>query len=279
MPQIPTVMIRSIQFTKMQAAGNDYIYVYGQDFQAEDASRVAADWCDRHKGIGADGIVLINPSQIADFRMQMFNADGSEGMMCGNAARCIGRYLYSRGYAGGDIALETASGVKELHVNSYEDQIVGISVNMGAPSFSNPSQFLPEKEQDIPEDFRGHFVSMGNPHYVIFVKEVSRVRLEKIGKQLEHASCFPAAANIEFAQFIDDNLIRMRVWERGSGITLACGTGACATAVAAISYFGRGRNQTILMDGGLVRVEWQGGDVLLTGDAEEVYSGKIGIEQ
>ena len=272
-------MKRSIEFTKMQAAGNDYIYVYGQDFLAGDASGVAGEWCDRHKGIGADGIVLINPSSKADFKMEMFNADGSEGMMCGNAARCIGLYLFSRGYAeGSDIVLETASGIKQLHVNSSGDSIVGISVNMGCPSFANPSQFLPDREDVIPEEFRGSFVSMGNPHYVIFVKDIKAVHPEITGRQLEHASCFPAAANIEFAQLVDDNLIRMRVWERGSGVTLACGTGACATAVAAISRFGRNRTQTILMDGGLVQVEWQGREVILTGDACEVYDGKIVFE-
>lgn len=271
--------MRRIEFTKMQAAGNDYIYVYGQDFCAEDASRVAGEWCDRHKGIGADGIVLINPSHKADFRMQMFNADGSEGMMCGNAARCIGRYLFSRGYSdNSDINLETASGIKELHVNCSGDRIVGISVNMGCPTFVNPAQFLPDKESVIPEEYRGYFVSMGNPHYVIFVKALNEIDLERTGKMLEHASCFPAAANIEFAQFIDDNLIRMRVWERGSGITLACGTGACATAVAAMAHFGRNRSQIILMDGGFVQVDWQGKEVMLTGDAQEVYDGIMEFE-
>lgn len=268
--------MRKIEFTKMHAAGNDYIYVYGQDFHGSDASKVAGFWCDRHKGIGADGIVLINPSDKADFRMDMFNADGSQGMMCGNAARCIGSFVASRGYAKDfDITLETASGIKLLHI---DDATGNISVNMGQPSFSVPSQFRPRKEDVIPVSLRGNFVSMGNPHYVIFVEDIEAVNLEVTGMMLEHAACFPAAANIEFAQLLGDDCIRMRVWERGSGVTMACGTGACATAVAAISRFALDSEQTIIMDGGSVKVGWSGEEVTLTGDAVEVYSGTIDFE-
>ena len=268
--------MRKIEFTKMHAAGNDYIYVYGQDFHGSDASEVAGFWCDRHKGIGADGIVLINPSDKADFRMDMFNADGSQGMMCGNAARCIGSFVASRGYAKDfDITLETASGIKLLHI---DDATGNISVNMGQPSFSVPSQFRPRKEDVIPVSLRGNFVSMGNPHYVIFVEDIEAVNLEVTGMMLEHAACFPAAANIEFAQLLGDDCIRMRVWERGSGVTMACGTGACATAVAAISRFALDSEQTIIMDGGSVKVGWSGEEVTLTGDAVEVYSGTIDFE-
>lgn len=268
--------MRKIEFTKMHAAGNDYIYVYGQDFHGSDASKVAEFWCDRHKGIGADGIVLINPSHKADFKMEMFNADGSQGMMCGNAARCIGSFVASRGYAKDfDITLETASGIKLLHI---DDATGNISVNMGQPSFSVPSQFRPRKEDVIPVSLRGNFVSMGNPHYVIFVEDIEAVNLEVTGMMLEHAACFPAAANIEFAQLLGDDCIRMRVWERGSGVTMACGTGACATAVAAISRFALDSEQTIIMDGGSVKVGWSGEEVTLTGDAVEVYSGTIDFE-
>ena len=269
-------MMRTIHFTKMHAAGNDYIYVYGQNFKASDAVRQAPAWCDRHKGIGADGIVLINPSHKADFKMEMFNADGSQGMMCGNAARCVGSYVASRGYAKDfDITLETASGIKFLHI---DDATGNISVNMGHPSFSVPSQFRSRKEDVIPVSLRESFVSMGNPHYVIFVEDIKAVNLEVTGMMLEHAACFPAAANIEFAQLLGDDCIRMRVWERGSGVTMACGTGACATAVTAISRFALNREQTIIMDGGSVKVSWDGDEVLLTGDAVEVYNGKIDIE-
>ena len=271
------MMKRTIEFTKMHGAGNDYIYVYGQDFHAADASRLAGSWCDRHKGIGADGIVLINPSDKADFRMEMFNADGSQGMMCGNAARCIGRYVASRGYAkSSDITLETDSGIKLLHVDSASGCI---SVNMGRPSFADPSQFLPDMEAVIPQSLRGSFVSMGNPHYVIFVEDIDDVYPEVTGPLLEHAACFPAAANIEFAQLLGAGHIRMRVWERGSGVTMACGTGACATTVAAISRFALDPEQTIIMDGGSVKVRWDGGEVILTGDATEVFNGKIDIEE
>ena len=270
-------MARTIEFTKMHGAGNDYIYVYGQDFHAADASRLASTWCDRHKGIGADGIVLINPSDKADFRMEMFNADGSQGMMCGNAARCIGSFVASHGYAKDfDISLETASGIKLLHIDNATGDI---SVNMGRPAFADPSQFLPDMEDSIPQALHGSFVSMGNPHYVIFVEDIENVFPEVTGRLLEHAACFPAAANIEFAQLLGAGHIRMRVWERGSGVTMACGTGACATAVAAISRFALDREQTIIMDGGSVRVSWDGGDVMLTGDATEVYNGTIDIEE
>ncbi len=213
-------MVCQVDFTKMHAAGNDYIYVYGQDFDAGDAARQAPAWCDRHKGIGADGIVLIRRSRIADFKMEMFNADGSCGLMCGNAARCIGRYLFERGLSeSADISLETASGLRHIHVNGSPECVGSISVEMGRPSFSEPSQFLPELESAIPEDSRGTFVSMGNPHYVIFVEDIQAVCVEISGVKLEHASCFPSAANIEFAQVMADNRIRMRVWERGSGVT------------------------------------------------------------
>ena len=269
-------MTRTIEFTKMHAAGNDYIYVYGQDFRAADASKVAGTWCDRHKGIGADGIVLINPSDNADFRMEMFNADGSQGLMCGNAARCIGRYVATHGYARDfDITLETASGIKVLHI---DDATGSISVDMGRPSFADLSQFLPDLEDVIPQPWRGSFVSMGNPHYVIFVEDIDAITPEVTGMMLEHAACFPTASNIEFAQLLGAGHIRMRVWERGSGVTLACGTGACATAVAAISRFALGRKQTVIMDGGSVKVSWMGDEVILTGDAVEVYNGTIAYE-
>ena len=271
------MMKRTIEFTKMHGAGNDYIYVYGQDFSAADASRLAGVWCDRHKGIGADGIVLINPSDKADFRMEMFNADGSQGRMCGNAARCIGSYVASHGYAKDfDITLETASGIKLLHIDNATGSI---SVNMGRPAFADLSQFLPDKEDVIPQTLRGSFVSMGNPHYVIFVEDIDAIAPEVTGKMLEHAACFPAAANIEFAQLLGSGHIRMRVWERGSGVTMACGTGACATTVAAISRFALGHEQTIIMDGGSVKVSWAGDEVTLTGDAVEVYNGIIDIEE
>jgi len=279
LPQKLTKMRRTVDFTKMHAAGNDYIYVFGPVIRTSEVSRMAGTWCDRHKGIGADGVVLINLSDKADFRMQMFNADGSEGMMCGNAARCIGSYVYSRGYAKReDITLETASGIKRLHVNCSSDRIDTVSVNMGRPSFSVPAQFLPRREHVIPQQYRGCFVSMGNPHYVIFVEDIDSVRPEVAGRQLEHAACFPAAANIEFAQILSDDRIRVRVWERGSGVTLACGTGACATTVAAVSKLGAAARQTIIMDGGCVQVEWNGDEVILTGDAHEVYDGTIDFE-
>ncbi len=214
----------------MHGCGNDYIYVDATQYHIPDPSQAARQWSDRHKGIGSDGLVLIDRSPVAeaDFQMRIFNADGSEAMMCGNASRCIGKYLYERHLTDEtEIRLNTLSGVKvlQLHVDD-EGSVQSVTVDMLEPVLENATQFQPS--DNLPS---GTFVSMGNPHYVIFTDDVDKVEIE--GSHLEHHPAFPERCNIEFAQVLPDGTIRVRVWERGSGITMACGTGACATAVAA----------------------------------------------
>ena len=214
----------------MHGCGNDYIYVDAMRYHIPDPSQAARLWSDRHKGIGSDGLVLIDRSSVAeaDFQMRIFNADGSEAMMCGNASRCIGKYLYERHLTDEtEIRLNTLSGVKvlRLHVDD-EGSVQSVTVDMLEPVLENATQFQPS--DNLPS---GTFVSMGNPHYVIFTDDVNKVETE--GSRLENHPAFPERCNIEFAQVLSDGTIRVRVWERGSGITMACGTGACATAVAA----------------------------------------------
>lgn len=258
----------------MHGCGNDYIYVNTLLYNIDEPSKLARLWSDRHKGIGSDGLVLIGRSPIpeADFSMRIFNADGSEAMMCGNASRCIGKYLYEKGLTSQtSIRLLTLSGIKVLELRLVDKNTVeAVTVDMGEPEFEKESQFCPTKET-LP---KGIFVSMGNPHYVIFTDDVNAV--ETLGSELEHHSAFPERANIEFAEMRPDG-IRVRVWERGSGITMACGTGACATTVAAIKAEKADRKYRIIMDGGVLEVEWREADnhVYLSGPAEFVYEGEI----
>ena len=270
-------MKQKIHFTKMHGAGNDYIYVNTLLYNIDDPSELARLWSNRHKGIGSDGLVLIGSSPIpeADFSMRIFNADGSEAMMCGNACRCIGKYLYEKGLTLlTQIRLLTLSGVKLLDLHVKDGIVESVTVDMGEPVFENETQFSPVGI-DLP---RGTFVSMGNPHYVIFVDDVEHTDVANRGTRLEHHPAFPERANIEFAEMRPDG-IRVRVWERGSGITMACGTGACAVAVAA-SKTGRGGSKSrIIMDGGTLDVEWREQDnhVCLTGPAEFVFEGEINL--
>ena len=266
-------MKRMIHFKKMHGAGNDYIYVDTLLYNIEEPEKLACRWSDRHKGIGADGLVLIGRSPIpeADFTMRIFNADGSEAMMCGNASRCVGKYVYEKGLtASKEVRLLTLSGIKTIYL-SVNAGIVDVStVDMGEPVFENSKLFLPQ-ETGLRE---GTFVSMGNPHYVVFTDDVDSIEQE--GRDLEHHSAFPQRANIEFAEMRPDG-IRVRVWERGSGITMACGTGACAVAVAAVLTGRAKRRSHILMDGGLLDVEWRHQDnhVYLAGPAEFVFEGEM----
>ena len=272
-------MKQKIHFTKMHGAGNDYIYVNTLFYNIDDPSELARLWSDRHKGIGSDGLVLIGRSPIpeADFSMRIFNADGSEAMMCGNACRCIGKYLYEKELTDKtEIRLLTLSGIKVLKLKLTSTNIVEtVTVDMGEPVFDNEEQFLPLKGVGGSEG-NSLFVSMGNPHYVVFTDDVDAVEVQ--GRELEHHPAFPERANIEFAVMRPDG-IRVRVWERGSGITMACGTGACAVAVAASKTGRGGRTSRIIMDGGTLDVEWREQDnhVYLTGPAEFVYEGEIEI--
>ena len=269
-------MNKSIQFIKMHGAGNDYIFVDTSRFPIENPETLSIAWSRYHTGIGSDGLVLIGrPSTPdADFTMRIFNADGSEGLMCGNACRCIGKYVYERGMTRQrHIRLLTASGIKTLDLKVNDQGIVeSVTVDMMAPAFVDHQLFLPEGEE-LPE---GVFVSMGNPHYVIFVDDIDDVDVARVGARLEHHARFPERSNIEFAQVQLDG-IRMRVWERGSGITMACGTGACATAVAAAATGRSPRRSKVIMDGGELEIEWREDDnhVYLSGPATIAFEGTV----
>ncbi|MBP5409757.1 MAG: diaminopimelate epimerase [Prevotella sp.] len=261
-----------IPFTKMHGCGNDYIYVNTMRYDIPHPADVAKKWSDRHKGIGSDGLVLIGKSPIleADFSMRIFNADGSEAMMCGNASRCIGKYLYERGLTDKtEIRLLTLSGVKTLSLHIEDNKVTSVSVDMLEPVFEDENQFVSNRGLN-----KGVFVSMGNPHYVIFTDDVDQV--SETGSVLEQHPAFPQRCNIEFACIMEDGNIRTRVWERGSGITQACGTGACATAVAAAQTGKAGRKSNIIMDGGTLTIEWRASDnhVYMTGPAAFVFDGE-----
>lgn len=280
-------MIKTVKFTKMHGAGNDYIYVDTLLYSIPDPSAAAIKWSAPHTGIGSDGLVLIGKPSItsgADFSMRIFNADGSEAMMCGNASRCIGKYLYERKLTDKtEIKLETLSGVKTLRLHLAADGTVeSVTVDMLEPRLHVPEQYdescLGELSASF-RKFRGTFVSMGNPHFVTFVDDIDTIDIARYGSEMEHDAAFPQRCNIEFAQVMPDGTIRTRVWERGSGITMACGTGACATAVAA-QITGRAQNKsTIKMDGGTLLIEWNADDghVYMTGPAEFVFDGEIAL--
>lgn len=266
--------MNKIRFTKMHGAGNDYIYVDASKYHISNPAMTAVKWSDRHKGIGSDGLVLIDKSSVAeaDFSMRIFNADGSEALMCGNAARCIGKYLFERGMTNKtEIHLQTLSGIKTLLLKTKGDHVESVMVDMGEPMLKDAHLFV--CQPDLP---KGTFVSMGNPHYVIFTDDVDQVEYD--GEVLEYHSAFPQRSNIEFVKVVGIDQLRVRVWERGSGITMACGTGACAVAVAA-ALTGRARREThIIMDGGELCVEWRETDnhLYLSGPAEFAFEGEIG---
>jgi len=266
-------MAQKIRFTKMHGCGNDYIYVNTMEQQVPNSQEAARIWSDRHKGIGSDGLVLIGASPVpeADYSMHIYNADGSEAMMCGNASRCIGKYLYERGLTTKtEIRLLTLSGVKTLQLHVKDGIVESVTVDMLEPVLEDENLFIGSR--DI---IKGVFVSMGNPHYVIFTDDVDQVG--ETGRTLEFHPAFPQRCNIEFARIESDGGIRTRVWERGSGITQACGTGACATAVAAALTGKVGRQSTIVMDGGKLHIEWREADnhVYMTGPAAFVFDGEV----
>ena len=269
-------MNQTIHFVKMHGVGNDYIFVDTSLYPIENPEAVSIAWSRYHFGIGSDGLVLIDksPTPDADFTMRIFNADGSEGLMCGNASRCIGKYVYERGMTDKrQIRLMTASGIKTLDLTVNDDGIVErVTVDMLAPVLKDEHLFLTDGEALTD----GVFVSMGNPHYVIFVDDVNAVDVAAQGPRLEHHSRFPERCNIEFAQVREDG-IRVRVWERGSGTTMACGTGACATAAAAAITGRSGRQSRIIMDGGALNIDWREADnhVYLSGPATIAFEGTV----
>ena len=276
-------MHNRIHFTKMDGAGNDYIYVDTTRYPISDPQTASVKWSNRHTGIGSDGLVLIGKPSIlsgADFLMRIFNADGSEAKMCGNASRCIGKYLYERHLTdSSEIKLETLSGVKTLSLTLSPDRltVTGVTVDMLQPAFHQASQYDEQVGLDALREY-GHplFVSMGNPHCVVFVDDIAAIDVARVGAMGEHLPAFPERCNIEFAQLTGTDELRTRVWERGSGITMACGTGACATAVAAAHVGLTSRESDVVMDGGRLHVRWAEDDhVMLSGPAEFVFDGEI----
>ena len=277
---------KKIHFTKMHGAGNDYIYVNTLLYDVNDPNSASVRWSDRHKGIGGDGLVLIcrPTTDAADYRMRIFNADGSEAMMCGNASRCIGKYLYERGLTDKtEIKLETLSGIKTLmlHLDSEGKTVESVTVDMLEPLTENHRQYADLSGGILLAEgrrFEGTFVCMGNPHFVTFLNDIDTIDIARYGAVMARDSNFPERCNIEFAQILSDGAIRTRVWERGSGITMACGTGACATAVAAALTGRASRRSEIRMDGGTLQIEWRSADnhVYMTGPAEIVFDGEIG---
>jgi diaminopimelate epimerase len=277
-----------MKFTKMHGIGNDYIYVNGFEEKIDNIAEFAIKYSDRHKGIGSDGLVLILPSETSDFRMQMLNADGSEAEMCGNASRCIGKFVYDKGLTTKtEVTLETLAGVKVLKlVVGSDNKVEKATVDMGEPILEPeliPTTFTGEtvinksvRFDDLLE-YNVTCVSMGNPHAVIFTTGIDKLDLPKIGPLIENAPIFPRRTNTEFIEILSKDRIKMRVWERGSGETMACGTGACASVVAAVLNGLTDRKVTVELLGGELTIEWNETDnrVYLTGGATTVFEGEI----
>ncbi|MBQ8092083.1 MAG: diaminopimelate epimerase [Clostridia bacterium] len=272
-----------MRFTKMEGLGNDYIYVNLFTETVGDAPELARRIADRHFGVGSDGLVLIGPSDTADVRMIMYNADGSRGRMCGNAARCIGKYVYERGIVRRDaLRLETDSGIRHLQLTVQDGIVSSITVDMGAPAFE-PAEvpYVREGSEGSlkvrldDRTFEAFPVGMGNPHAVVFLDEsIEAFDLFHYGPLLERHSAFPERTNAEFVQVLDRDHLRMRVWERGSGMTMACGTGACAAAVAGICRNLSDRDVRVTLDGGDLQIVWNGDHVFMTGPAAFICDGE-----
>ncbi len=277
-----------MKFTKMQGCGNDYIYVNCMEKMVENPAKAAVQVSDRHFGIGSDGLILICPSDVADFRMEMYNADGSEGKMCGNGVRCIAKYVYEYGLTEKQqISIETKSGIKELDLTVQDGKVVLVKVDMGKAVFT-ASEIPAEADADTligypvkvaGKEYHITCVSMGNPHAVTFVEDTKSLPMEKIGPEFEHHKMFPDRVNTEFVQVLNRKEVNMRVWERGSGETLACGTGACAVAAACVENGKTEREITVHLLGGdlLLRYE-EDGTVWMTGPAAIICDGEIDIK-
>ncbi len=282
-----------MKFTKMHGCGNDYVYVNCLTETVEHPEEVARFVSDRHFGIGSDGLILICPSEVADFEMAMYNADGSRGEMCGNGIRCVGKYVYDYGLTDQTtVRIETLAGIKTLELTVADGKVQQVRVNMGAPILEAaeipavfPASPIVSQPLTVGEQtYAVTCVSMGNPHCVTFMDEdVRALDLEKIGPGFEHHAAFPKRVNTEFVNVIDDTHLRMRVWERGSGETLACGTGTCATVVAAVlcGHVPSDTEIKVELLGGTLRIFWdrQSNLVYMTGPATVVYEGEIDLSQ
>lgn len=276
-----------MKFTKMHGAGNDYIYINCFEETVKNPEKLAIKVSDRHFGIGSDGLILISPSYKADFKMNIYNADGSEGMMCGNGIRCVSKYVYDNGMTDKDeISVETRSGIKLIKMNVENGKVVSARVNMGEPILEAekiPTKFdgenvIRQKLTIDEKEYEVTCVSMGNPHCIVYVDDVKNIDLEKIGPKFENNEMFPERINTEFVHVVSDTELDMRVWERGSGETLACGTGSCAVTVASVlcGYCKRNTEIKINLLGGTLTDIWtDGGDVYMTGPAATVCTGEI----
>lgn len=275
-----------MKFTKMEGLGNDYIYINCFQERVEHPRELAVRFSDRHFGIGADGIILIKPSEIADFCMDMYNADGSQAEMCGNGIRCVGKYVYDYGLTDKEqISVETLAGIKYLDLTVEKGKVTLVTVDMGMPILQAAEiPVVSDREQvvDAPIvindcEYRMTCVSMGNPHAVVFVDNVQEFPLEAVGPLFEHHKVFPNRINAEFIEIINDTEVNMRVWERGTGETLACGTGACASTVACILNHRTKDAITLHLLGGDLKVKWDrnANKVYMTGPARVVFDGEI----
>ena len=275
----------SLHFTKMHGLGNDYVYIDAFAQPIADPVALARRVSPRHTGIGSDGLIVICPSSVADCRMEMYNADGSRGQMCGNGIRCVGKYVWDHALARRNpLRVETDAGIKELQLHLRDNRVEQVTVDMGAPILDGPRIPVAAEGRVIaaPLDVSGQryritCVSMGNPHCVVFVDDVDSLALSAIGPQFEHHVFFPQRINTEFIHVLGSHEVRMRVWERGSGETQACGTGACAAVVAGVLNGKHERRATVHLLGGDLDIEWRAGDdrVMMTGPATEVFSGEL----
>ena len=277
-----------MKFTKMEGCGNDYVYVNGFEEKIDNPNEVAIAVSDRHFGIGSDGLIIINPSEVADFKMCMYNADGSEGKMCGNGIRCVAKYVYDFKLTDKDvITVETLSGIKTLKLNVENGKVKTVRVNMGAQILECdkvPVKYDDEKMINKPvkvdgKTFNITCVSMGNPHAVTFINDTDNLEIEKIGPKFENNEIFPDKVNTEFIQIIDKKTVKMRVWERGSGETFACGTGACASVVASVLNRLTENKVTVKLLGGELEIEYNQDEntVYMTGPARVVFTGEYDI--
>ena len=288
---VENVMVRGVvrmKFTKMEGLGNDYVYVNCLKEQVDDPAEVARKVSDRHFGIGSDGLILIKPSKVADFCMDMYNADGSRSEMCGNGIRCVGKYVYDYGLTDKtSISVETLAGIKYLDFKIENGKVALVTVNMGAPELT-PAKIPVKSEKEIlvkePIEVAGKTyemtcVSMGNPHCIVFVDDTEHFPLEAVGPLFETHEVFPNRVNAEFIEILDRKTVNMRVWERGSGETLACGTGACASTVACVLNNLTENDITLHLLGGDLQVRWDREEnvVYMTGPAKVVFDGEIDL--
>ncbi len=275
-----------MKFTKMHGCGNDYVYINCFNEMVEDPSALAIKVSDRHFGIGSDGLILICPSTVADFRMRMFNADGSEGEMCGNGIRCVAKYVYDHGMTDAKkISIETGAGIKYLDLTVEDGKVSLVKVDMGEPILvpaQIPVDFAGERMVNEPVEVDGKewnmtCVSMGNPHAVVFVPDTKSLELEKMGPHFEHHKIFPKRTNTEFVQILSRNEINMRVWERGSGETLACGTGTCASVMACILNGYTEHEVLVHLIGGDLTIHYdeKSNHIFMTGPAVTVFEGEF----